>query len=111
MATFILGLLWGLWHLPFFGIDGGVHQRMGFAYFMAATVGYAILYKWMYNGTGGSVLLMCMLHAANNTTVSTTMVMFPPLIEDPAFSLTVLALFDGLVIAFVGPRLRYVSPL
>ncbi len=105
VATLILGVMWGLWHLPYFGIPGGVHQQMGLPYFMVAAVGYTILYTWVYNGSGGSLLLMCMLHAANNTTVSTTMTIFPALIADPVFSLAVLALFDVLVIVLAGPRL------
>ena len=107
LASLVLGILWGIWHLPYFLIEGSVHQKMGLPFFILATIGYTLLYTWIYNGTKGSVLLICLLHAANNTTVSYTMLFFPPLIENPLFSLAVLALFDGVVILFAGPKLLW----
>lgn len=107
LASVILGILWGLWHLPWFWIEGSVHQRMSVPFFVLASVGYSVLYTWIYNGTGGSLLLICMLHAANNTTVSYTMLFFKPLLEEPVFSLAVLGLFNILVIIIAGPKLLW----
>jgi uncharacterized protein len=107
IASIILGLLWGLWHLPSFWMAGSVHQSMSIAFFVLATVGYSILYTWIYNGTKGSLWMMCLLHAANNTTVSYTMLFFKPIIEDPVFSLAVLGLFNLLVILIAGPGLGW----
>jgi membrane protease YdiL (CAAX protease family) len=50
-ATLILGLVWGIWHLPLYG---------------AAFVGpllFVFFYTWLYNRTG-SVLLCILLHAS-----------------------------------------------
>jgi membrane protease YdiL (CAAX protease family) len=110
VASVILGVLWGFWHLPSFFTAGSIHEGMSLPFFVLATVGYSILYTWVYNGTGGSLLLTCLLHAANNTTVSFTMVFFKPIVGEPVFSLAVLALFDLLVIAVAGPRLAYRKP-
>ena len=107
IASVILGLIWGFWHLPSFWIAGSVHQSMGLPFFILATIGYSILYTWIYNGTRGSLLLMCLLHAANNTTVTYTMLFFEPIIGQPLFSLGVLALFNLLVILFAGPKLLW----
>ena len=107
LASVILGILWGLWHLPSFWIEGSVHQRMSVQFFVLASVGYSVLYTWIYNGTGGSLLLICMLHAANNTTVSYTMLFFAPILEEPVFSLAVLGLFNILVIIIAGPKLLW----
>lgn len=107
LASIILGLLWGLWHLPMFGIEGSVHQSMTVSFFVLTTVGYSILYTWIYNGTKGSLLLLCLLHAANNTTVTYTMLFFKPILAEPLFSLAVLALFDLLVILIAGPKLLW----
>jgi len=106
LASVILGVLWGLWHLPSFWMDGSVHQSMSVLFFIFATIGYSILYTWIYNGTGGSLLLICLLHAANNTTVSYTMLFFKPILEEPIFSLLILGLFDAIVIVLAGPKLR-----
>ena len=107
LASVILGIIWGLWHLPSFWIEGSVHQSMSLPFFVLASVGYSILYTWIYNGSRGSLLLMCMLHAANNTTVSYTMLFFTPILEQPVFSLAVLGLFDLLVILIGGPKLLW----
>lgn len=109
MASVILGLIWGFWHLPSFWIKGSVHQSMELPFFILATIGYSILYTWIYNGTRGSLLMMCFLHAANNTTVTFTMLFFKPIIEQPLFSLGVLALFNLLVILIAGPKLLWDS--
>jgi membrane protease YdiL (CAAX protease family) len=106
-ASVILGVLWGLWHLPLFWIEGSAQQSMSVQFFVLATVGYSIIYTWIYNGTRGSLLMMCLLHAANNTTVSYTMLFFKPIIEEPVFSLTVLGLFNLLVIVIAGPKLLW----
>lgn len=107
IASVLLGLLWGFWHLPLFWFAGFVHQQMGLPFFILATVGYSMLYTWIYNGTRGSLLMMCLLHATNNTTVSFTMLFFNPIIEQPLFSLAVLALFNLVVIIYAGPKLLW----
>jgi len=107
LASVILGVLWGLWHLPWFWVEGSVQQSMSVPFFVLATIGYSILYTWIYNGTQGSLLMMCLLHAANNTTVSFTMLFFKPILEEPVFSLTVLGLFNLLVIVIAGPKLLW----
>ena len=56
LASIILGVLWGLWHLPLFWIKGSAQQSMSVQFFVLATVGYSILYTWIYNGTNGSLL-------------------------------------------------------
>lgn len=107
LASVILGVLWGLWHLPWFWIEGSAQQSMSVQFFVLATVGYSILYTWIYNGTRGSLLMMCLLHAANNTTVSYTMLFFKPIIEEPIFSLAVLGVFNLLIIGIAGPKLLW----
>ena len=64
-AALITGVIWGLWHTPKFLI----HWDWGyFALFMLDTIAKAVFLAWMYNGTGGSLLLVAMAHAAWNTT-------------------------------------------
>ena len=107
IASLILGVLWGLWHLPLFWIEGSAQQNMSILFFMVASVGYSILYTWIYNGTKGNLLMICIFHAANNTTVSFTMLFFKPILEEPLFSLAVLGLFNLAVIAIAGPKLLW----
>lgn len=64
-STLILGLLWLLWHTPaYFYLDTletiGLWMLPGF---MFGVLCGAVLFTWLYNGTGGSVLMVAIWHA------------------------------------------------
>lgn len=64
-AALLTGVIWGLWHLP----KLVTHWDWSyFALFMLDTIAKAVFLAWMYNGTGGSLLLVAMAHSAWNTT-------------------------------------------
>lgn len=64
VASLILGLVWGLWHLPKYL---GQESSGAFGLSLVKVFGDAILYTWLYNSTGGSLLLVTIFHAAGNT--------------------------------------------
>jgi CAAX protease family protein len=64
ISTLIVGVIWGLWHLPKFLSNW---DAISFAWFMGHTMAVAFLYTWLYNGTKGSLLLVTLLHASSNT--------------------------------------------
>src|SRR5437899_2035419 len=64
VSSLILGFIWGLWHLPRYLQTG---DGYGFALTIAQTICAAVVYTWVFNGTGGSLLLVTLLHAAYNT--------------------------------------------
>ena len=65
-ATLILALVWILWHVPaFFYLDtiknlGGLIIIPGF---LVGVLFGAVLLTWLYNGTGGSILMVAIWHA------------------------------------------------
>jgi membrane protease YdiL (CAAX protease family) len=68
-AACVLGLLWGLWHLPVVDSLGaasphGVWWPAFFAAFIALVSGLRVLIGWVYSNTG-SVLLPQLLHASS----------------------------------------------
>jgi membrane protease YdiL (CAAX protease family) len=68
-AACLLGLLWGLWHLPIVDSLGaasphGVWWPAFFAAFIAVVSGLRVLIAWVYTNTG-SVLLPQLLHASS----------------------------------------------
>jgi membrane protease YdiL (CAAX protease family) len=66
-ATLILGAMHGLWHLPTLGtIMLGPLRPAEVAPFLLTALGATFLYTWMWNSTGGSVLLAMLTHAASN---------------------------------------------
>ena len=106
-ASLILGAIWAVWHLPAFFVENSQQAQLGMTYFFLATLGYSILYTWVYNGSKESLLMIWLLHSANNATVSYTMLFFKPLTYEPVFSLAVLGFFDILVILFTKSNLLY----
>lgn len=67
LATLIVGVLWGLWHLPLFFWIGNPMSGYPFLPWFIGTVAGALIYTWLYNSTKGSVLLVALFHVALNT--------------------------------------------
>lgn len=66
-ATLIVGILWGVWHLPLFFWAGNPMSEYPFLPWFIGTVAGAFIYTWLYNSTRGSVLLVALFHVALNT--------------------------------------------
>jgi len=65
-SSLIVGVIWSVWHLPkFFRMD--MSSERSFVWFTIAHLALAILYTWLYNNTGGSLLLAVLFHATQNT--------------------------------------------
>lgn len=64
-ATFLLGLMWALWHVPsFFYHETYVSMRWFiFPGFIFGVLCGAVIFTWLYNGSGGSVLMVAIWHA------------------------------------------------
>lgn len=66
LGTLLLGLLWAFWHLPNLVLQPNGAATFGL-WFLATMVNAFVL-TWVYNCTGGSVLLVILLHATQNST-------------------------------------------
>jgi membrane protease YdiL (CAAX protease family) len=65
-AALLVSVVWALWHLPnaLFGSDGlSTHLAH-----VAATTVNGLVQAWVYNATGGSLLLAVLLHGSFNAT-------------------------------------------
>ena len=65
-ASVLIGLLAGLWHLPAFFIVGHPQYGTPILPFIVWMVAIAIVFTWVYNHSGGSLLPVTLLHAAIN---------------------------------------------
>jgi uncharacterized protein len=72
-ASLILGATWALWHWPqFFMEDSYIAEAfpIGSAIFWAGwvlpTITYSVLYTWIYNHTGRSILSAILFHFSTN---------------------------------------------
>jgi len=85
VGTLILGVLWGLWHLPLFilipGFDGAGNDFVGILFpFLALVIeatASAVIFTWVFNNVRGSLFLMVLLHATFNTATSAIPTLFP----------------------------------
>lgn len=66
-GTLILGVLIATYHLPgFFTPFLGPITFWGFVAFWLTAVAATFIYTWVFNGSGGSLLIVILLHAAGN---------------------------------------------
>jgi membrane protease YdiL (CAAX protease family) len=65
-ASVILGVLWGLWHIPTFLVPGTPQYGLPMSAFVLLTVEYSILMTWVFLHTRGSVLIATLFHGAIN---------------------------------------------
>jgi uncharacterized protein len=65
-ASLVLGALWGAWHLPLWLTGTESHPLSLFPAFVLTVIASSVIYAWMYNSTGGSLLIIVLFHAASN---------------------------------------------
>jgi membrane protease YdiL (CAAX protease family) len=107
-ATLIVAAIEGLWHLPYFFVPGHFIQQLGVVGFAAWNVALAIIFTWVFNNTGGSLLIVTLLHAAGNAWEP--FVAVPGTITPVYFMIGVLWVVAIILVAVCGPaRLRRMS--
>jgi uncharacterized protein len=90
VGSLVLGVFWGLWHLPaFFLIPGYNGAGSGFVGIMSAFVPFviaimalAVIYTWVSNNARSSLLMVILFHASFNTSGSMFATFFSPAISE-----------------------------
>lgn len=106
VASLIIGVVWSLWHLPLYFIDGTYQaEQVGlfttrFWLFMGGTLLEPVLYTWIFVHTGGSTLAAVLFHFSGNATGE--LVELSPRAEVVSFVILVVAVI--VVISTAGPR-------
>jgi membrane protease YdiL (CAAX protease family) len=93
-GTLLLGLLWGLWHLPLWAFNPSVSNNLGaawpgilaaYALYVGSVISYSVFMAWVLNHAQGSVLLAVLLHASINASIGAFQAhipaLFPPVVE------------------------------
>jgi hypothetical protein len=77
-ASLILGLIWGLWHIPLYFVSGtgqaetiagggsGAAAPILIGAFVIWTMGLSVLFTWLFNMTRGSLIVAILFHASVN---------------------------------------------
>lgn len=64
-ASLVVGMLWAVWHYPLFiARDEGL--SLGLLWFTVGVISASFAYTWLHNRSGGSLLLVMVLHAGEN---------------------------------------------
>ena len=61
-ASLILGIIWGIWHLPAFVLSGTPQSGWGFTPFFVGAVAISVIVTPMFNQSCGSILLPALFH-------------------------------------------------
>ena len=71
-ASIIIGIVWGLWHLPIYlAINPYGDKTIDFFLFMfIGCFALSIISTWLYNSTKGSLLICILFHNAINTSAA-----------------------------------------
>jgi uncharacterized protein len=69
VGSIILGLLWGVWHLPEFMVptwadSSGGSGLLAIVKFCIFAIAFGIVMTWVFNNTKGSVLMAVLVHAS-----------------------------------------------
>lgn len=75
VSSLLLGMVWALWHAPLFLIPGTIQSQTPAWGFTVLIISGSILFTWIYNNTGGSILAVMLFHTMNNL----SFVVFPTL--------------------------------
>ncbi|MGO2520685.1 MAG: CPBP family glutamic-type intramembrane protease [Microbacterium sp.] len=72
-ASFVLGPLWALWHMPLFLTEWGGFPNsnlLNVAYFVGFCIAINIVMSWVFNRTNQSLPISMLLHVGLNNTAS-----------------------------------------
>lgn len=66
-ASLVIGVIWGIWHLPLWFMAGDMHSAYSFLAFVMMTTSISLIYSWLYNASGKKLIVVLFFHAMNNT--------------------------------------------
>lgn len=68
-GSILLGVIWACWHLPLFLVPGLDTTGQSFPVYLLQVTALSVAMAWLYWRTGGSLLLVMLMHAAVNNTL------------------------------------------
>src|SRR5215211_2396167 len=69
-ASLIIGPIWALWHLPLWLTGTPGRTPTLYAAFAVSVIALSVILTWVYNSTGGSLLMVVLLHATYNLPIT-----------------------------------------
>lgn len=100
-AALVLGIIWGLWHVPLFLVAGSFQSTIPFGGFMISIVATSVVVSWIFNHTRGSVLLAALFHACTDVTIA-----FMGVMSNSTISFWTFVALQCVVAGALAPSLR-----
>jgi membrane protease YdiL (CAAX protease family) len=102
LSSLVLGVLWGLWHLPLHFIDGTTQAAIPVWQFVLQQAALAVLFTWLHNNAAGSVFIALMFHTFGNIAGA----VFPTWTQNAGrfINFGLLLVVIGVVLAVWGPK-------
>jgi membrane protease YdiL (CAAX protease family) len=109
VASILVGIFWGLWHLPVSYLFGGGSPPLVDSLLYGLGVDFAsVIYTWIFRHTRGSVLIACLFHSVYDVSLIVAGQIAPVALGlDFPFRIhiLVLAVTAGLIVIVTGPEL------
>ena len=101
-ASLVLGILWGSWHLPLWltGTEG--HPIGLFVPFVLAVIATSVICTWLYNGTGGSLLIIVLYHAGINLPITVLITPLGSQMTQPFLIYVALTIVAAVIVVIVN---------
>ena len=104
-ASLILGVIWGFYHLPLYFTGQAFRPPSLFPPFVIGVIALSVILTWVYNSSGGSLLMVVLIHATFNLPLTLFLEPLGSRMTLPAllyFGLTVVAAI--VVVIWAGPK-------
>ena len=87
-AALLLGVIHACWHIPLFFVGGLGQAHFNFLVYLLTGVAISVMMTWVYNNTGGSLLIIMLLHEAQDTTSTLSLRIAPAYLNRiPAYAI------------------------
>lgn len=101
-AALLVGLIWSVWHLPDFWLEGAAQKGSSILLFAVTTIALSVVFTWVFNKTHGSLFVAVLYHFFVNMTSFCLALTVPSLIDSKAVGLLFVGVTCGTAIVLAA---------
>jgi membrane protease YdiL (CAAX protease family) len=105
VASLIVGVLWALWHLPQFWIEGTFRYQEPVWPILVNCTATSVIFTWVFLHTRGSLLMTMLFHGATNLFQVSPSPTSPSDFTLPLLAAGAMWLLVGVLVVVAGPKL------
>lgn len=84
-GSILLGIVWGVWHLPLWFMPGEGHAYYSFFAFLIYTISTSVTIGWLYNAGGKKLIIPLLIHTMGNVSVPFFPIMHMDFVPQPGY--------------------------